>query len=163
MIKLIGLLCFIFYTKPVQKIFYENNVTFNKNLYISSPVVANSIISHGAALNGSIEIENLLINTTYSPTTNITSFGSSNTENKTIIFFTNLPNGSLAKNTMSCLGLNEIGLNENGQLCIYKENTPPDTLSQETINTNIIGGNNLDTLFFQNPGASKPVLCHSPE
>lgn len=146
MIKLIGLLCFIFYTKPVQKISYENNVTFNKNLYISSPVTANSIVSQGAALSGSIEIENLLINTTYSPRTNITSFGSSNPGNKTIITFTNLPDGSLATNALSYLGLNN-----SAQLCIYKENTPPDTLSQETINTNIINGNNLDTLFIKNP------------
>lgn len=143
---LLGLLCFILYTKPVQKISYENNVTFNKNLYISSPVTANSIASQGAALSGSIEIENLLINTTYSPRTNITSFGSSNPGNKTIIFFTNLPDESLATNALSYLGLNN-----SGQLCIYKENTPPDTLSQETINTNIINGNNLDTLFIKNP------------
>jgi hypothetical protein len=143
---LLGLLCFIFYTKPVQKISYENNVIFGKNLYISSPVAANSIVSQGAALSGNIEIENLLMNTTYSPTTNITSFGSSNPGNKTIITFTNLPDGSLATNALSYLGLNN-----SGQLCIYKENTPPDTLSQETIHANIINGNNLDTLFIKNP------------
>ena len=143
---LIGLLCFILYTKPVQKISYENNVTFNKSLYIASPTTANIITAQGGSLSGSIEVENFLINTTYSPQTNITSFGSNNLENTTKIIFNNLPNASLAKNTLSSLGLNN-----SGQLCIYKENTPPDTLSQETINANIINGNSLDTLFIKNP------------
>ncbi len=143
---LIGLLCFILYTKPVQKISYENNVTFNKSLYIASPTTANIITAQGGSLSGSIEVENFLINTTYSPQTNITSFGSNNLENTTKIIFNNLPDASLAKNTLSSLGLNN-----SWQLCIYKENTPPDTLSQETINTNIINGNSLDTLFIKNP------------
>lgn len=143
---LIGLLCFILYTKPVQKISYENNVTFNKSLYIGSPTNANIITAQGGSLSGSIEVENFLINTTYSPQTNITSFGSNNLENTTKIIFNNLPDASLAKNTLSSLGLNN-----SWQLCIYKENTPPDTLSQETINTNIINGNSLDTLFIKNP------------
>jgi hypothetical protein len=55
---LIGLLCFILYTKPVQKISYENNVTFNKSLYIGSPTTANIITAQGGSLSGSIEVEN---------------------------------------------------------------------------------------------------------
>ena len=69
--------------KTSPKISYENNVTFNKSLYIGSPTTANIITAQGGSLSSSIEVENFLINTTYSPQTNITSFGSNNLENTT--------------------------------------------------------------------------------
>lgn len=147
---LIWLLCFIIYTNPVQKISYENEVNFKKNLELSDAATINTLqIEKECLIDNQLDsslvkitFKNLLINTTPSEEMNLLQIGNQN--KTTILELINLPDVNTTENTTK-----NIILDDSKQLCIYIGDTPDDTLQAEQITTDNIYGNDSDTIIFQ--------------
>ena len=150
------LLLFLFSSLlATEEIVFNNTALFEKSLHLETETNINTlIVTQGCNIKQKesstdpllIMINNSSINTTETTDTNMLSIGDSENTYPTTIQFTNLPDAAETQNQ-----LKHVGIDDNHQVYIYIDETPPDPsiLKTDTIITDKVYGNDADTLFFQ--------------